>query len=204
MENLRVLKNEALKGIELYFDSKPDQTVINNLKENGFRWHHVKKCWYNKISDKVLALVNQLSNGLEIQTSPKENTTKKQKQAVNKYGVKVGDIFVMSWGYEQTNVNYFQVVETKGEYMVKIREIAYKIVEVETSMSSYVAPAKDNFLERSLWCNDKKLDANNNEGIWKKIKCYSQDNSNYFIDMSSYANAYPTKENRKNFTSSWA
>lgn len=203
MENLTILKNEEKQGIELYFNSKPVQTVLEDLKTNGFRWHNVKKCWYNKISDLALSLVDKLSNGLEI-TTETTKAEKQPKEAINKYGVKIGDLFVTSWGYEQTNVDYFQVVETKGEYMVKIREIGYKTVEAETDMSSYVKPTKDKFLDTSHWCNDKKIQDNNNEGIWKKIKCFSKDNSNYFIDMSSFANAYPTKEDNKNFTSSWA
>lgn len=199
MENLRVLKNEALKGIELYFDSKPDQTVINNLKENGFRWHHVKKCWYNKISDKVLALVNQLSNGLEIQTAPKENTTKKQKQAVNKYGVKVGDIFYMSWGYEQTNLDFFVVVELVGSQSVRIKECVLKTTEESMyshGMARDVAfePSDYAILESSLFCKDDQK----GKGMLKRV-CQMGDS--VYLNMTSYANAYPYKG--KKLYNSW-
>ena len=40
--------NKELNGIELYFDKKPLQTIIDNLKNAGFRWHSFKKCWYAK------------------------------------------------------------------------------------------------------------------------------------------------------------
>ena len=191
MENLRVLKNEALKCIELYFDSKPDQTVINNLKENGFRWHSVKKCWYNKISDKVLALVNQLSNGLEIQTAPKENTTKKQKQAVNKYGVKVGDIFYMSWGYEQTNLDFFVVVELVGSQSVRIKECVLKTTEESMyshGMARDVAfdTSKFEILERSLFCGEHQK----GKGMLKRVGICGEQ---IYLNMTSYANAYPYK-----------
>jgi len=36
---------------------------------------------------------------------------------------KVGDIFYTSWGYDQTNVEWFQIVEIKGKHAV-LREIA--------------------------------------------------------------------------------
>ena len=36
---------------------------------------------------------------------------------------KVGDILHTCWGYEQTNVEYFQIVEIKGKYAI-LREIA--------------------------------------------------------------------------------
>jgi hypothetical protein len=39
------------------------------------------------------------------------------------HSVKVGDVFGTSWGYEQTNREFFQVVEVKGKSVV-IRELA--------------------------------------------------------------------------------
>lgn len=36
---------------------------------------------------------------------------------------KVGDIFKTCWGYEQTNREFFQVVETRGKHLI-LREIA--------------------------------------------------------------------------------
>jgi hypothetical protein len=36
---------------------------------------------------------------------------------------KIGDIFRSSWGYDQTNVNYYQVVALRGKSQVVLREI---------------------------------------------------------------------------------
>ena len=44
--------NHELNGIELYFDKKPLQTIIDSLKNAGFRWHKLKNCWYAKQSEK--------------------------------------------------------------------------------------------------------------------------------------------------------
>lgn len=51
--------------------------------------------------------------------------------------VTVGTIFSESWGWEQTNVNFYEVV-SRTEKMVTIREIGQKTVKEETAMSSYV------------------------------------------------------------------
>ncbi|PAD70683.1 hypothetical protein CHH83_02445 [Bacillus sp. 7586-K] len=60
-----VLKlNEELKGIELYFDTKPEQEVLTNLKSNGFRWSGFKKCWWNKQSEAALEIANSLVSGI--------------------------------------------------------------------------------------------------------------------------------------------
>ena len=67
--------------------------------------------------------------------------------------VKIGDIFEMSWGYDQTNVDYFQVVSLtpRGVY---VREIGAKSVPgTQGFMCQDVKPDKDNFLPRSSWCS---------------------------------------------------
>ena len=46
----------------------------------------------------------------------------------NKFGVKVGDIFKTSWGYDDTNTNFFQVVKLCGAESVRVREVALPIV----------------------------------------------------------------------------
>jgi len=73
-------------------------------------------------------------------------------ETIQATAVKVGDIFSMSWGYDQTNVNYFQVTRLtpKGVY---VREIGAKSVPgTQGFMCEDVQPAKDNFLARSQWC----------------------------------------------------
>jgi len=40
--------NEANGGIEIYFNSKPSTAVLDDLKEEGFRWGKFNKCWYRK------------------------------------------------------------------------------------------------------------------------------------------------------------
>jgi hypothetical protein len=74
--------NEELNGIELYFTSKPEQTVLSNLKSNGFRWSGFKKCWYTKQSEKAFKIVNNL-NG-ETKEEVKETTKEVIKKAASK------------------------------------------------------------------------------------------------------------------------
>ncbi len=39
--------NNEKGGIELRFPAKPDDSVLNKLKSNGWRWTGFNKCWYN-------------------------------------------------------------------------------------------------------------------------------------------------------------
>lgn len=43
-------------------------------------------------------------------------------QTPNLEGVHVGDLFYVSWGYEQTNYNFFQVVGLRGKHTIIVRE----------------------------------------------------------------------------------
>ena len=63
--------------------------------------------------------------------------------------VKVGDIFCNSWGYDQTNVDYYQVISKSGR-SVNVREIGCESVPgSEGFMSDRVKPKKDAFLENA-------------------------------------------------------
>lgn len=44
--NYKEVRNEEKNGIELYFESIPTPEERTELKENGYKWHGVKKCWY--------------------------------------------------------------------------------------------------------------------------------------------------------------
>ena len=57
--------NEELKGVELYFNTKPAAEVLNNLKSNKFRWSKFKKCWYAKQSEKTLQVATALTTDQE-------------------------------------------------------------------------------------------------------------------------------------------
>jgi hypothetical protein len=61
--------------------------------------------------------------------------------------VQVGTIFCWSWGYDQTNVDFFEVTEKRGRKVI-VRAIAQESVSgSEGFMSDSVIPLPHNFLE---------------------------------------------------------
>ena len=48
IDGVQVIHNENKNGIEIKFPSKPDFSIIQNLKEHGFRWSRFNKCWWKK------------------------------------------------------------------------------------------------------------------------------------------------------------
>jgi hypothetical protein len=83
--------------------------------------------------------------------------------------VEVGDIFVSSGGYDQTNVEALQVVEKVGKSMVRVKRIGFETKHDERGgpMSEYVVPLKDSFMEGRLNGSDlRKVQGNYIKGTW--------------------------------------
>lgn len=65
-------------------------------------------------------------------------------------GIKVGDVFLALWGYEQTNASYYQVVRIAGKTMVEVRRIRHKLAKAITDMTQDVIPVVDEFKDDEL------------------------------------------------------
>jgi hypothetical protein len=63
------------------------------------------------------------------------------KAAVNEHGVEVGDFFVSSWGYDQTNIDFYKVVAVtpKG---VKVQKWSKAVVSGHGAPQEYVVPGQ--------------------------------------------------------------
>jgi len=154
--------NEEKQGIELYFETIPTYEERKILKKNGYRWHNQKNCWYIK-----------------------ENKIKSN-EPKNELGIKVGDIFYMSWGYEQTNLDFFQVIALKGKTQVIIKEVVLHTIAEEDyphGMAREVRFDKTKAVPvtRSSFVKD------NEKGMIKKV-CGTKENP--YLNMTSYANAH--------------
>lgn len=63
----------------------------------------------------------------------------------NAEGVHVGDLFYASWGWEQTNIDYFQVVALKGEHTAVLRKIGREYIG-GYAYSGKCRPARNHFI----------------------------------------------------------
>lgn len=176
--NMKVNLNKKLNGIELIFQEKPATEILTMLKENGFRWHRQKKLWYAKVTDERKAFVKELQKANTEIISVSNNVsvtptkTKAKKQPVNKYGVKVGDMFCDTWGYGQTNVDFYQVVDLKGSITVVLKPVK-KNARMIGDMSYMVSPIKDDFLEGKY---KTRFMTNGEETIQRRVKDIGNNN----------------------------
>lgn len=54
MAKTNVIMNQELNGVEIYFEDKPEKSIIASLKANGFHYHGTKVCWYAKQNIKTI------------------------------------------------------------------------------------------------------------------------------------------------------
>lgn len=116
-------------------------------------------------------------------------TVKPAKKATTKtsqpsHDLKVGDILTSSWGYDQTNVWYFQVVKTTNK-QVTLRRIGSEMVESLTFDSWKSRPVKDKFI--------------GDETYTRKV---GNTGEKTYVRIESYMYAYPWN-GKDNFNSDW-
>ena len=100
-------------------------------------------------------------------------------------GADVDDIMVCSWGYDQTNVDFYKVVRrTKASaWIVKVGQ---KMVPGSAGfMSEQVLPDPDNVLAWDRWSTDEE------KSFAPKMKRVRSYDGKAVITMTSYSSAFP-------------
>jgi len=85
--------------------------------------------------------------------------------------VNVGDIFRASWGYDQTNIDYYQVVSVRSQ-MMEVREIGCNSEE-DLPMQGSCVPAPNRFIGERV----------------RRVRIQASGSSVYFR-VNSFSNAY--------------
>ncbi len=72
--------------------------------------------------------------------------------------VKIGDIFAISWGYEQTNANFYRVKALRGKTQLLIQAVDLEVTRADnyTSMSADVTYNKSHYMlkDRDVFISD--------------------------------------------------
>lgn len=109
-----VKENEEVKGIEVYFNTKPENDIITELKNNKFRWHNAKKCWYIKKS---------MLNG----TTKKEvKEVKEMKEFTKVVGEELRDLAKKLWDSESMQdylIDKYDFYKTKDGLIIELEKV---------------------------------------------------------------------------------
>ena len=97
--------------------------------------------------DKMLSFAQDKYNN--IRANLDANIKYKEEQKILKQQLKeqvqVNDIFKCSWGFEQTNINLYKILEKKDS-KVLVQEIGYKSIETTSWCSEYVQADEENLI----------------------------------------------------------
>lgn len=186
-----ITKNEKFNSFEIKFDGKPSETIRNGLKSLQFRWHQIKQVWYGFAEENALKAILDRTT---------KNEPKKQEKAVKSEikGLKVGDVLISSWGYEQTNVDAFQVVALVGSSSVRVKEVVLPVRKTKSNgmmSEDLILYQPDHFLKP---VNRPTFIKDNEKGDLKRVQ---EKRAEPFIKINSFANAYKLKDGEKYYHS---
>ncbi len=104
-----------------------------------------KPIWNYRFRD-VLQQEKQIADSIETHKSILDRKLKTQQGRQQfQHGLQVGDILYGSWGYEQTNAEFYEVVGLPSAKQVEIRELAKKSVREEQG-ADYVVPVPRKYI----------------------------------------------------------
>lgn len=59
--DVKVVENYPENRMQLFFDGKPDQSVRDELKKNGFRWSGYNGCWQSYLNYSSRLFIKKMS-----------------------------------------------------------------------------------------------------------------------------------------------
>jgi hypothetical protein len=177
MENL-IAKYE---GLGFHLSIKEEPLIIAYCVRSKSKARFAKPLFNYRFRsiERMVEFCNEWIERVEknVNSENERKAKKKEAQKVMNHNFKVGMFIYNSWGYDQTNIDFYQVVECK-EKSVILREIAKSIVAgSEGFMSAKVKPIKDYFVgEPILKRINISVSYNGNISYYIKAKhgCFSE------------------------------
>lgn len=129
--------NEAL-GLEVYVSA-------DGLVAMGFKGKAIKASFHYRFKtvEATKAHVEKFVSGVEKAAAEKAAYKAERKAKVR--ALTVGDVLVSSWGWEQTNIDYYQVIELVGKASVQLQQIAKQVTH-ERGDCGQCVPLLNNFI----------------------------------------------------------
>lgn len=132
---------EPIDNCEVYWDPVKLVAIAYGGRRTKPNWHYRFRT--------EAALKAKVHEWLDAKRKSAEETAARRAERNAPHDVKPGDIFVSHWGYEQTNVDYFEVISLRGARQIVVRMIARKAVET-LSMQGECVPAPGKFIDEPV------------------------------------------------------
>jgi hypothetical protein len=143
MENqIEILKTF---GVLVLVTNKNDKIAIFATKENKRKkiGMDILANGYVKTEEGAINVLNNIIEKFKQKEEKKQKTLEAKEAFDIKKEYAIGTILYNSWGWEQTNINFYKVIGHKGTKTLVIVEIASTVVEYYNDMSGTKKPNPD-------------------------------------------------------------
>ena len=153
MKNLISLYASVHVGLEI--DLEKNCAMGRNLRGKSIYAKPIFNYRFSGQAQMIAWLEKDLNRRLEIKAA-EEARKEANKKALQNIPYQVGDLMYYSWGYDQTNVDFFQVIEVKTKSIV-LQPIEGKMLPSNGygSMAGLVAPIANTFHGKPIRKNVK-------------------------------------------------
>ena len=159
-DNVRLRTYEDLPGTEIYTYESGGRIIAK-----AFGGRRSKPDWFYRFPNEDYR-EKRISEYLEAQREAAAYKAERRGKKAAPHGFLPGQLFYISWGYNQTNVDFYMLTELKGNTMGRIVPIGQKTVRTATG-ADYVSPDPDCVLDYDTLLNIGP----NNDGseAWKRL-----------------------------------
>lgn len=105
-----------------------DKTLIGHHAAMCFIGKQSKPAWYYSFRNGQ-QMFSKIKEQIEGVRASEERKAKEKAERSKPHSLKVGDILVSSWGYDQTNVDFYKVKKLIGKSMVELIAVGSDTVE---------------------------------------------------------------------------
>lgn len=146
-QNAKEIKKEGVDAVAYTYESTAG--ILCALAYSGRRSTPAFHYRYGTEQKRVEAIANFFKS-VEARARYKEEHKERQQALRAEFlaKIEVGSIFVTSWGYDQTNVEWYEITHIKG-CTVRLRQIAAQVIETGY-MSGSTTPVKGAFIGEEL------------------------------------------------------
>jgi hypothetical protein len=102
-------------GSEIFWLARPSENNVSYMvfygKAQKPKDHYIiRRPTFEKVLEALSDVVSRVSNGIDRNIARKAESKRSRKDATGAKRLEVGSILCGSWGYEQTNVEFFEVI----------------------------------------------------------------------------------------------
>lgn len=138
----QILFEEVDAEVYCYADANTFFALGYSGKSNKPRFHYRFKTELDR-QTYIDKWVKRLQQNKAVKLA--ERKARLEKKKAFKHTLKEGDVLYTSWGYDQTNVDFYQVTKVLSDKSVKVRKIK-SLVKETGFMSGEAQPIKDDFI----------------------------------------------------------